>query len=1192
MLNAFYAPPFFKLRIILKMLRIMNLTAILLLACSLQISAKTYSQGVTLHLENAPLNKVFQEIKKQTGYTFMYTGTMLKKAKKVTIEVKNSPLHEALNLCFSDQPFSYTIIDKTVVLHPRDKAPENNNSSITALTPPPMDIHGRVVDKEGAPLSGVSVLVSGTKNGTTTDNDGRFILSVPSNANITLEFSSVGYQTKKVNVSNRTEINVVLQLDITGLNDVVVVGYGTEKKANLTGAISQIDSKDIASRPVSNVVSSLQGLLPGLNIQSNNGDPGAMPDINVRGFNSLNGGTPLVLIDGIQGDIERVNPADIESVTVLKDAASAAIYGARGAFGVILITSKKGKDGKMQFNYTNNFGITSPTVRTDFISDPYVFGKTVDAAIFGYNGTSYTSYSDADWDTIKMVSQGQLAPFHRTLANGNNKFFYSTNWWDYLFRKSQPFQNHNISISGGNKKVQTYISGRYYKTIGIQNIQDAALSQYQLMARVNFQATDWLELSDNIRFSTQNQIEYGGYKNGFGGIWSNTTWYYLFPFLPTEINGIPFDDYGVGAQAPLKEGSNWIRSYSEQFINTFSGVLTPAKGLVFNFDYSTTINHIANSTRLNTFQYLTSAKIKLQTTGMNSLTEVRNRNYYDVLNIYGTYTKSIARDHHFKLMLGYNQEKYNSDNITAQQGDLLISNLSNLNLGTNLLTADGSASQWAIQGSFGRFNYDFKNKYLLEVNGRYDGSSRFPAQSRWGLFPSVSAGWFLSREKFWDPVQNVVNTFKLRASYGKLGNQSVPLSTFSQILGVGRTSWLVDDAQLNYVGVPAPLPSVVTWENTKTIDFGADLGFLQNKFTASFDWYQKDITGMYVPGSPLPGVFGASEPKENIASLRNKGFELSLSYNDQFNVNGSPLRIGATINLYNFNGVITKYPNPNGLMSTYWEGQKLGEIWGYRIDGQFQSDKEAKDYESKFTNPSVSLGEVYNYVENVVTNTEWKGLKAGDIKYLDTNGDGKIGPNNSTLSDHGDLQPIGNAMPQFPFGFTLNAEWKGIDVSIAGAGVAHQDWYPRGFIYWGSYDRPYSSFIRKDLIADAWSPENTSGYYPQIYRGYAALGAKRFLYETNDYYLTNVGYLRVKNFTLGYTFPSSLTTKAKIQRLRIYFSGENIVTWRFGKLTKYVDPEQAGSGINYNNPGTATDESDLQDWPIGKTYSFGINLSL
>jgi hypothetical protein len=279
-------------------------------------------------------------------------------------------------------------------------------------------------------------------------------------------------------------------------------------------------------------------------------------------------------------------------------------------------------------------------------------------------------------------------------------------------------------------------------------------------------------------------------------------------------------------------------------------------------------------------------------------------------------------------------------------------------------------------------------------------------------------------------------------------------------------------------------------------------------------------------------------------------------------------------------------------MSTYWEGQKLGEIWGYRIDGQFQSDKEAKDYESKFTNPSVSLGEVYNYVENVVTNTEWKGLKAGDIKYLDTNGDGKIGPNNSTLSDHGDLQPIGTAMPKFPFGFTLNAAWKGIDVSIAGAGVAHQDWYPRGFIYWGSYDRPYSSFIRKDLVADAWSPENTSGYYPQIYRGYAALGAKRFLYETNDYYLTNVGYLRVKNFTLGYTFPSSLTTKAKIQQLRIYFSGENIVIWRFGKLTKYVDPEQAGSGINYNNPGTATHESDLQDWPIGKTYSFGINLSL
>jgi len=437
----------------------------------------------------------------------------------------------------------------------------------------------------------------------------------------------------------------------------------------------------------------------------------------------------------------------------------------------------------------------------------------------------------------------------------------------------------------------------------------------------------------------------------------------------------------------------------------------------------------------------------------------------------------------------------------------------------------------------------------------------------------------------------------LRASYGQLGNQNIDLYTFSQILSTGQTGWLVNNARLNYVSVPLPLPGVVSWENSKTIDFGGDFGFFDDKLTASLDVYEKNITGMYVPGQPLPSVFGAAEPKENIASLRDRGFELTIGYNSSFNVKGSPMHLKTTFSLYNFTGVITKYPNPNGLMSTFYEGQKLGEIYGYHIDGQFQSDAEAQAYQAKFTNPTTSLGQVYNYELNIVQNTQNKGLRGGDIKYVDVNGDGAINKGNNTLANHGDLVDIGNTMPKFPFGFNINADWKNFDLSVAGTGVMHQDWYPTGDIYWGSYERPYLSFIRKDLITNAWTPNTPNNTYPQIFRGYAALGSLRSLGEINDYYLTNVGYLRIKNLTFGYTFPVKLTKKANIQRLRIYFSGENLFTWSFGHLTKYIDPETAGSGIDYSTPmNVATSSSSIaragESYPLGKVYSLGLSVTL
>lgn len=1171
----------------------MKLLTLMIFIAFVSASASSYSQATKFNLDmkNVTIGEVFQKIEEQSEFVILFNEKTLDINRKVDVIVKDKTVENILDQIFKGDKDAYRIFDKQIAIYPNDIKELPSIANTETSVEQKKEITGIVRDSKGLSLPGVTVAVKGTTQGTITDSDGKYTFTnLPVDA--VLVFSFVGLKTQEISVNGKANINVVMVEATVGMDEVVVVGYGTQIKSNLTGAIEQINARDIASQSGPSIATSLQGLLPGLNIQSNNGNPGENPDINIRGFNSINGGGPLILVDGILGNIERINPSDIESVTVLKDAASSAIYGARGAFGVILITTKQGKEGEMVVNYSNNFGVTSPTTRTDYISDPYLYGKTIDAAIYGYNGTSYTGYNEADWEIIKKVSKGETAPYRELQSNGTYKFYDKTDWYSYLFRKLQPTENHSISISGGNKKIQGYLSGRYYKTSTIQNIVDAPLTKYNLKATINFQATDWLAISDNIQYNTSDQIEYGGYKTGFGGIWSTTTWYNLFAFQPNKIDGVSYDFAGGGAHAALEDKSNWMRYNSEQLINTISAKLTPLRGLLINFDYSNRINHIANSTRLNTFSFYTGSKVLLNNSGVNRLTESRNRNYYNSMNAFGTYTKNLADKHHFKLMLGYNQEYYDEDNILAEQGGLLINDLSNLNLGTEVLRADGSSSLWTVQGYYGRLNYDYKNKYLLEVNSRYDGSSRFPNESRWGLFPSVSGGWYLSRETFWKPLDNVISSFKLRTSYGKLGNQNIGLYTFSQILGIGQSAWLVNGTKLNYASIPSPLPSAVSWESTKTIDFGADMSFMKGKLTASFDWYEKGTSEMYLPGEPLPAVFGAAEPKENIASLRNRGFELSVGYNNQFELAGHPLRVRASASVFNFNAVITKYPNPNGVMSTYWEGQKLGQIWGYHIDGQFQSDEEAKAYQDRFTNPSSSLGKVYKYEINTVQNTEWKGLRAGDVKYIDFNGDGKIDKGDYTLANHGDLQPMGNAMPQYPFGFNFGLDWNGIDISIAGAGVAHQDWYPTGDIYWGSYERPYLSFIRKDLLDNAWTPEQPGNTYPQIYRGYASLGAERSLGEVNDYYLTNVGYLRMKNLTIGYTLPKSLTQKIKIKTLRVYVSGENIFTWRFGNLTKYIDPEQAGSGINYNNPDNADDRARMEDYPIGKTISTGINITL
>ncbi|MGM0545397.1 MAG: SusC/RagA family TonB-linked outer membrane protein [Bacteroidota bacterium] len=1064
------------------------------------------------------------------------------------------------------------------------------------------DVSGVVTDETGSTLPGVNVIVKGTDSGTSTNPEGEYSLNVPSLQD-TLVFTFVGYQSQEVPIDGRSEIDVQMQSEVVSGDEVVVVGYGTQEEENLVGSVGKADVEGITSRPSADIGSSLQGAVPGLNIRNaSGGDPSDTPEINIRGFNSINGGSPLVLVDGIEEDLSNVNPKDIESVSVLKDAQAAAIYGARGSFGVVLVTTKSGREGEIDVEYSNNVGFTTNTARTDFVTNPATYAKWADGAIGNYHSGCYVCYDEEDYEIAEEVGNGEREPFYEEQDDGTYKFYENNDYYDILFKDRRSHTSHNIAVSGGSEKVQGTVSGRLYEREKIQNIQDAEMRRYNLQVKLSATPYDWLQLSGTSKFSSRFDEQYAGTKNGWGGEFGVSKWRDLFPNYPAFVDGEGVSvgrtrDGYVGRLGALKEGAAHRQWQHEKQTNTLKAEIKPVDQLVLNMDYSYSIDRTDRTFNYTPFSYLAGNELELvENAGLNRHNEYRWKDYYKAMNIYGTYTENFADKHNFKLMLGFNQEVFDRDRVGMRIEDLLTRDKGNVTFGTEVLDMEGSTLEWALQGYFGRFNYDYDDRYLLEINTRYDASSRFPEDNRWGLFPSVAVGWQVSNEDFWSSsIEDVMSSLKVRASYGKLGNQNVSPNTFQQLIGMGKTSWLVDGSEVNYARAPGPLPANIAWEQITSTNIGINMGFLDDKLTTSLDLYERHTTDMYLPGEPLPAVFGASEPQRNYAAMRNRGFELTVGYNDQFEVMGDELSFNVQANVSNNKGVITKFDNPNGLLSTFFEGQELGEIWGYRVDGQFQSDEEAAAFQDQFGREN--LVEVYRGILQYGSNSDWNYLKGGDLKYMDLDGDGEINNGNNTLEDPGDLERIGNAMPQFPFGFNISAGWKNIDLSVVGQGVAKQHWYPSGPLYWGTYHRPYVSFLRKDMIDKAWHPDHPNDpdrIYPQRQRAYNALNAGRMSGNINDHYLTNIGYLRIKNLTVGYTLPSDLSEKMNIKELRVFVSGENLFTWRFGDLTKYLDPEEVGSHVSFSNPNgvSAKPPTNTQQYPMGKTYSAGVEISL
>ncbi|MBU3124969.1 TonB-dependent receptor [Sinomicrobium sp. 2019215] len=1059
-------------------------------------------------------------------------------------------------------------------------------------------IQGSVTDENDIPVPGASITVKGTSQGAVTDFDGNFSIEAAEGQDI-LVVSYLGYKTREVTASQG--IHVRLQEDVTGLDEVVVVGYGSQRRESLTGAVNTVNTENVTQRPVANLSSGMQGLSPGLNIGKNSGRPGDDVKINIRGFTSINGGSPLVLIDGIEGDIRKVNPDDVASISVLKDAGASAIYGARGAFGVILVTTKKAREGVMSVSFNSNIAWSSATTRTDFLTDPYRVAKLVDDSFRRATGNSYTGYTEADYEELRKVAEDpSLARTIVDMRNGKEQYVHygHTDWWNTFFRKSMPSQTYNLSVSGGSEKIKTLFSFRNYETVGILKVQDDPYRTYNLRGKFDIDITDWLTLSNNIQYNESHEVIHGGSQYGWGEPWGSLIWVHALPsYNPTNPDGTALwrtelNNYtvGDGIYASLLYGKGREITDEDELTNTITANIKPLPQMNVHLSYAIRRNNLARSQRSVKVPYSIYPG-EIGTFGEDKLKEFSDRATYNVINAYTDYVHSFG-DHTLKAMIGYNQEFYRMKSFWASKQDNISDDLNSLGLGTKNPETDGSGYEWALRGYFSRLNYNFRDKYLLELNGRYDGSSRFPEDDRWGFFPSVSAGWVISKEPFFKGLENTVNSLKLRASYGALGNQNITKFDRARNRYVADyypytptlpkntdNGYAMDGSRLEYISSPKLNPLDITWEEVNTLNFGVDFSLFSNHLSGSFDWFQRNTIGMLTKGKTLSAVLGTASPQENAADLRTRGFEVSLTYADAFTLGDKPFHFSITGNLSNTITAITRFDNPNNSLVDYYKGMEIGEIWGYHSNGLFRSEEEIEQHADQ------------SYVSSQIYSTG--GLQPGDVKFTDLNGDGIINEGENTLDNPGDRSVIGNTTPRFPYAFTVNADWNGFDLSLFFQGVAKQDWYPHGDSrsFWAMYNRPYDSFIRKDLADNMWSPENPDGFYPRLV-GYTALGDNKELGVASDRYLQDISYLRLKNLTVGYTLPESIIAKLPLKSARFYFSGENLFT--FTGLTGYIDPEAASGTLDFNDSSTANGKSSsrskAQTYPFLKTYSLGLSL--
>ena len=1126
----------------------MRITTFLLLVCVFCTFAEnTHSQNarVSINKKNVQLETVLNEIEHQTDYLFIYNN-QVNVNKKVSLKAKNQPVSKVLEELLADSGITYSVEGNHIVLGKQTMAAAPQQSST---------IRGKVIDTNGDPVIGANIVEKGTTNGTTTDVEGNFSINAKSGSTLVITF--IGYVREEVKANAGRRMEIILQEDSETLEEVVVVGYGTMKKADLTGSVATVGSEVIEDRPLTNLGAGLQGAIANLNITSSSGAPGTGSSFNIRGTTNLSGGGPLVLVDGIEMDPNLINPQDVKDVTVLKDAASASIYGARAAFGVILITTKTGfVSQKPVVSLSANYSINVPTVHANYMNS-MEYTQWMNDANTTSNGSNY--FDDITMEHVRNYYNdpvNNLPVFHHP-DDAASKYRYcgNTDWYEALNKKSYPMQQYNISVQGGSETAKYMTSAGMFQQDGISKWTDENYKRFNVLQHVNYKVNNWLQVGlratlSMVKMNTGPQNKYG--SNSLGATIPGDS----RPLMPVyhpdgHFAGYCGDGYFTNQAAWLSQGGSAEMRNNNMYATAFAK-LNPFEGLEINFDY--TYNYYNYSFKNHVREYIDYDADGNQGsifphTSPNQVSYNKRESQYDVFNAYATYKKKINKVHALEGMIGFNQENATYKGVGLSRNNLIANDIPFLNLATGDRSTSDYMNQWAIRGAFFRLFYAYDDKYLVQVNGRYDGSSRFPKDDRFAFFPTFSLGWRLSQEKFWKPIAHIVNDFKIRGSYGALGNQVLLqggndmyypyISTYT----TGEVGYLFSGEKQMGVYAPGLVSDQLTWETVKQWDLGFNFSMFDSKLTGEFDYYVRTTEDMLTKSKTLPSILGVSEPQMNAADLRTSGWEVALTWKSALQ-NG--LAYSATLSLSDYQAEITKYDNPTkNLSDNYYEGKKLGEIWGFVTDGLFQSDEEASSWNQS----------------KIVGYTQY----AGDIKFADLNGDGEVTRGENTVNNSGDLKIIGNETPRYNFGIRGTAEYKGFDFTLFFQGTMKRDIIPSKTFYLSHYTSEWS--VPQKMNYDYWREDNRDAFFPRARMNGSAVN------ENQTRFMLNGAYIRCKQLALGYTIPKYITEKAKISKLRVYFNADNL--FEFSGMPDTFDPELA----------------TVNAYPFIRSFSFGANLT-
>ena len=1161
--------------------RIMKLTTVCSFALAFSLHAgnvDSQNVKVTVKQNNTELSSVLNDIEKQTDYLFVY-DKYVNVNRKVSVNLNKKPLEEVLKQLFEGTDVKFAVDGSYIILSPNSKL-ENNVFSVSQQN---RQVTGVVKDINGEPVIGANVVEIGTTNGVVTDIDGVFNINVQEGA--TLQISYIGYLSQEIKIGKETRLNIILREDNQTLDEVVVVGYGTQKKTHLTGAVDVVSSKDMENRPVTSASSLLQGQVSSITFSTPNGGntPGATPTLQIRGQAALSGTTPpLVVIDGIpseMNDFNALNPTDIESVSVLKDAAAAAVYGARAPYGVLMVTTKMGRrNEKVSVNYSGNYGIVSPT-RMPNMTDSYTFALMKNQAMLNTRYPAHFSDEKLDLILDNINNPGKYTSYDLNPGEGNtwgwgNNSYENNDFIDIWLRSSFRHQ-HDLSVKGGGEKTSFFVSAGYVYQPGIfEFVEDIDnYSRFNINGGIETDVTDWFKLTYRSRYS------YSATKEPcFEYNWGRQAVYdFAYGAWPVTPVKNPDGYYSEGNRIATGLGAGNRRDLQHRLDNILAFDINPTKNWTIHVDGTWRMYFQDYQThRKPVYGGRPSGDLFLINGTESSLAKQTGMNQYWTIQGYTAYEQKI-KDHTLRLQVGAQVEEQSYRELSGTAQDLFVPDLDAVAIAQGQRTFNDKINDWAVAGFFGRLNYNYKERYLLELNGRYDGSGRYSSGNRWGFFPSVSAGWNMSEEDFWQNIKPIVNASKLKISYGTLGNQGNSAGYIHiPTMEVGdQAKWIIDGKRYPFVKTPAILNMLRTWEKITTLNVGLELKFLDNRLSAEVDYFNRKSWDIIGPATPKAAVLGTNAPEINNAEFVTKGWDLQATWRDMINSDWD-YSIGVTLS--DARSKITKYntesnsfgQNSDGTEKWY-VGKEFGEIWGYQANHFLTKDDFDADGKLKIDQSQI--------------NANWF---PGDVKYEDLDGDGKITTGNSTVEKPGDLRKIGNSTPRYRFGLNLatgyNFKKAGrLDLSLFFEGVAKRDLFMGStYFYWGSsvgnsysvsiYEGKHMDFYRDETSAPRLLEHmglNTNSYFPRPYDSWE--GSKNFQASTK--YMLNGAYVRLKNLQIAYTLPREILQKVRMANCRVYFSGENLFV--LSGLPSYIDPEFVGGGRMY---------------PQQAVYSFGVNI--